>query len=148
MKHLDPGEAKCSVRITTCGAILRRGQGENGLLSWLRSKESTCQYRSCGFDPWLERSPGEEHGNTLQDSCLENPMDGVRHDLEAKQRQQQEGIAPEGEFQILAQEGGFLREVLDVGVFIPQRLAATKGHRTIARSSKKGGREAGLGQEQ
>ena len=59
-----------------------------------------------------------------------------------------EGLAPEGEFQILAQEGGFLTQVLDVGIFIPQRLAATKGHRTIAGSSKKGGREAGLEQEQ
>ena len=59
-----------------------------------------------------------------------------------------EGLAPKGEFQILAQEGGFLTQVLDVGIFIPQRLAATKGHRTIAGSSKKGGREAGLEQEQ
>ena len=25
--------------------------------------------------PGLERSPGGEHGNTLQYSCLENPMD-------------------------------------------------------------------------
>ena len=28
-----------------------------------------------GFDPWVERSPGEENGNLLQYSCLENPMD-------------------------------------------------------------------------
>ena len=26
--------------------------------------------------PELERSPGEENGNQLQYSCLENPMDG------------------------------------------------------------------------
>ena len=25
--------------------------------------------------PGLERSPGERHGNSLQHSCLENPMD-------------------------------------------------------------------------
>ena len=25
--------------------------------------------------PWLGRSPGEENGNPLQYSCLENPMD-------------------------------------------------------------------------
>ena len=25
--------------------------------------------------PWSERSPGGGHGNPLQDSCLENPMD-------------------------------------------------------------------------
>ena len=28
-----------------------------------------------GFDSWLERSPGEGHGNPLQYSCLDNPMD-------------------------------------------------------------------------
>ena len=27
------------------------------------------------FDPWIGRSPGGEHGNPLQYSCLENPMD-------------------------------------------------------------------------
>ena len=27
------------------------------------------------FDPWVGRSPGGEHGNPLQYSCLENPMD-------------------------------------------------------------------------
>ena len=27
------------------------------------------------FDPWLGRSPGGGHGNPLQCSCLENPMD-------------------------------------------------------------------------
>ena len=25
--------------------------------------------------PWLGRTPGGEHGNPLQYSCLENPMD-------------------------------------------------------------------------
>ena len=44
-------------------------------------KEPTCQCRRCkrhGFDPWvgLGRSPGGRHGNPLQYSCLENPMDG------------------------------------------------------------------------
>ena len=28
-----------------------------------------------GFDPWVGRSPGEENGNPLQYSCLENPID-------------------------------------------------------------------------
>ena len=28
-----------------------------------------------GSIPGLERSPGEENGNPLQDSCLGNPMD-------------------------------------------------------------------------
>ena len=33
------------------------------------------RFRRCGFDPGLWRSLGEEHGNSLQYSCLENPMD-------------------------------------------------------------------------
>jgi len=42
------------------------------------SKETTCQLRRLkrlGFDPWVGKSPGGEHGNPLQYSCLENPMD-------------------------------------------------------------------------
>ena len=27
------------------------------------------------FDPWVRNIPGEGHGNPLQYSCLENPMD-------------------------------------------------------------------------
>ena len=33
------------------------------------------QSRKHGFDPWSGRSPGEENGNPLQYSCLQNPMD-------------------------------------------------------------------------
>ena len=32
--------------------------------------------RDLGFIPGLGRVPGEEHGNSLHYSCLENPMDG------------------------------------------------------------------------
>ena len=28
-----------------------------GLFHWLSSKESTCQSRRCGFDPWVEKIP-------------------------------------------------------------------------------------------
>ena len=31
--------------------------------------------RDAGVIPELGRSPGEGNGNSLQDSCLENPMD-------------------------------------------------------------------------
>ena len=31
--------------------------------------------KRCGFDPWSGRSPGGGHGNPLQHSCLESPMD-------------------------------------------------------------------------
>ena len=39
------------------------------------SKESACNVRDPGSVPALGRSPGEGHGNLLQYSCLENPMD-------------------------------------------------------------------------
>ena len=38
-------------------------------------KGSTCNAADLGLIPGLERSPGGEHGNPLQYSCLENSMD-------------------------------------------------------------------------
>ena len=41
-------------------------------------KEPTCQCRRSKkhrLNPWVGRSPGGRHGNPLQYSCLENPMD-------------------------------------------------------------------------
>ena len=40
------------------------------------SKESICNAGGPGSIPGSGRSPGEGNGNPLQDSCLENPMDG------------------------------------------------------------------------
>ena len=45
---------------------------------WLSSKESTCiagVTENMGSIPVSERSPGGGHGNPLQYSFLENPMD-------------------------------------------------------------------------
>ena len=39
-------------------------------------KESACNAGDMGSIPGLGRSPGEENGNPLQYSCLDNPMDG------------------------------------------------------------------------
>ena len=39
-------------------------------------KASACNVGDLGLIPGLGRSPGEGNGNTLQYSCLENPMDG------------------------------------------------------------------------
>ena len=39
------------------------------------SKESACNAGDLGSIPALGRSPGGGHGNPLQSSCLENPMD-------------------------------------------------------------------------
>ena len=52
---------------------------QEGLPWWLSSKESTCNARDpgdVGSIPGSGRSPGIEHGNPLQYSCLENAMDG------------------------------------------------------------------------
>ena len=38
-------------------------------------KESTCKMGDLGSIPRSGRSPGGGHGNPLQYSCLENPMD-------------------------------------------------------------------------
>ena len=38
-------------------------------------KESTCNAGDQGLIPGSGRSPGEGNGNSLQSSCLENPMD-------------------------------------------------------------------------
>ena len=49
-----------------------------GLPPWLSGKESACNggaVGDVGSIPGLERSPGGGHGNPLQYSCLENPMD-------------------------------------------------------------------------
>ena len=42
---------------------------------WLSSKESACNAGDAGSIPGSGRSPGGGHGNPLQCSCLENPMD-------------------------------------------------------------------------
>ena len=39
------------------------------------SEESACNAGDLGLIPGSGRSPGEENGNPLQYSCLENPMD-------------------------------------------------------------------------
>jgi len=38
-------------------------------------KESIRNSEDLGSSPWSGRSPGGGHGNPLQYSCLENPMD-------------------------------------------------------------------------
>ena len=49
-----------------------------GFLGGAGGKEPACQCRRCGdvgSAPGSGRSPGGGHGNPLQYSCLENPMD-------------------------------------------------------------------------
>ena len=52
-----------------------------GLHWWVSGKESVCNVGATGDTgdtgtvPGLGRSPGGDHGNPLQYSCLENPID-------------------------------------------------------------------------
>jgi len=56
-------------------AGLARANPGRALPWWLSGKESACQCRRCGFDPWVMKIPGERNGNPLQYSFLGNPMD-------------------------------------------------------------------------
>ena len=61
-----------------------------GLSWWFSDKESACNRGDLGSILWSGRCPSGGHGNPLQYSCLENPMDSswvrrrVRHDLVTK----------------------------------------------------------------
>ena len=59
------------VCVCVCACVYGFPGGANG-------KEAACQCsrcKRCGFHPWVRKSPGGGHGNPLQYSCLENPMD-------------------------------------------------------------------------
>ena len=45
------------------------------LSSWLSGKDSACQCRRCGFDPWVRKITWRREGDPLQYSCLENPIE-------------------------------------------------------------------------
>ena len=51
------------------------GEAEN-VPGGSEGKESACSARDPDSIPGSGRSPGEGHGNPLQYSCLEDPMDG------------------------------------------------------------------------
>ena len=57
----------CDEKITELGDLGFPGGSEG--------KESACNVGNPGLIPELGRTPGEENGNPLQYSCLENPMD-------------------------------------------------------------------------
>ena len=53
---------------------LKLTQNVLGLTQWLSGKESACNEENLGSIPGFGRSPGGGHGNPLQYSSLENPM--------------------------------------------------------------------------
>ena len=77
------GERACRVRIWALSPVLSCFSSsplflESGSPGGASGKEPTCQCRRCKrcrFHPWVGRSPGRGHGNPLQYSCLEDPMD-------------------------------------------------------------------------
>ena len=75
---LDSPTISNSVNIQFVRSHWQMGPALNGLPQWLSSKESTCNTEDSGevsSIPGSGRSPGGEHGNPFQYSCLENPMD-------------------------------------------------------------------------
>ena len=77
--NIQPRQRTESLYQNACGMFmqcyLEQPKAVNRLPRWLSGKESFCQCRRCRFVPGLGRSPGGGHGNLLQYSCLENPMD-------------------------------------------------------------------------
>ena len=51
---------------------------------WLSDKESTCQCRRPGFDPWMGKIPGGVNDNPPQYSYVGNPMDTAACGLQSK----------------------------------------------------------------
>ena len=46
-----------------------------GLPWWLGGKDSTCQFRRCGFDPWARKIPWRRNWQPTPVFLLENPVD-------------------------------------------------------------------------
>ena len=69
-------------RSSQARSLARNGNQSFELLLYLKMgfpgnsdyKESVCNARDLGLIPGSGRSPGEENGNPLHYSCLENPM--------------------------------------------------------------------------
>ena len=82
LTHLCKARTLCANEIKNCGqrdictsVAVTRYMYQCGFPGCSVVKESDCQCRRHGFNPWVGRSPGEGNGNPLQFSCLENPMD-------------------------------------------------------------------------
>ena len=60
---------------TTTSGIKASMYESGGFPGGSEGKESACSAEDPGLIPGLRRCPGGGHGNPLQYSCLENPMD-------------------------------------------------------------------------
>ena len=70
-RDTDPSKKKKNKKKNTFYNILKSESFPGGS----DRKESTCNVGDLGSIPGLGGSPGGEHGDPLQYSCLENPMD-------------------------------------------------------------------------
>ena len=52
----------------------------------LSGKESACQYRRCGFHPWVWKIPWRREWQLHQHCCPRNPMDRGGYSLWGSQR--------------------------------------------------------------
>ena len=65
-----------SILLFVAPSILKLRKTFLGFPGGSEVKASASNVEDLGLIPGSGRSPGEENGNTLQYSCLENPMDG------------------------------------------------------------------------
>ena len=56
-----------------CSVVVKHAKFQASFMA--QRLRNRLQARDLGLIPGLGRSPGGEHGNPLQYSCLENPMD-------------------------------------------------------------------------
>ena len=69
-------------------AIIYEYKPLQGLPQWLDSKESTCNAGDSGLILGQGRAPEGGHGNPLQYSCQENPMDRGLQSMELQSQTQ------------------------------------------------------------
>ena len=94
---------------------------EGGLPRWLRDKESACQcrrHRRHGFSPWVRKYPGEENGNQLQYSCLENP-DKAQRSLAGHMGSQSDTTEQLSTWGVLHSPGKLYNENVKVSMRVP-----------------------------
>ena len=65
---------QCMTKPTTVKKKLKKKE-DKGFPGGSDGKEAACNAEDLTLIPGLGRSPGGGHGNPLQYSCLENPMD-------------------------------------------------------------------------
>ena len=65
----------CSKGVCHCHLCFGRDIGFSGGASGKEPASQCRRHKRCRFYPWVPKFPGGGHGNPLQYSCLENPMD-------------------------------------------------------------------------